>query len=69
MTSIIPIAEIKKHAREAAERGDLPTACPYIAGSDAEYQWKTEFYYQVMDLNGEHCMRAIYSQPTTGRNQ
>lgn len=47
---VILLEPIKAHAREAAERGAGPEACPYIVGSDAEYHWKDTFYIRVSQL-------------------
>ena len=47
------IESIRAEAIKAAERGDLPTVCPYLRGTPAEYQWKDSFYTAVYRLSGE----------------
>jgi len=47
---LIPIETIKRRARESAERGELPSACPYQPGTDAEFHWKDAYYLHVHRL-------------------
>lgn len=47
---IIPIEQIKAHARAAAERGEKPNVCEYLKGSSEEYDWKDAFYVRWSQL-------------------
>lgn len=43
MTQLISRTDIKRHAEQTARDGKGPEACPYAAGTDAEYYWKDCF--------------------------
>lgn len=51
MSELIPRATIRAHAHGAADGGKGPEACPYAAGTDAEYAWKDAFYIRVAQLS------------------
>ncbi|MDB5853261.1 MAG: hypothetical protein JWR22_1302 [Herminiimonas sp.] len=50
---IIPVDEITRRARDAAE-GRLPvTACPFPEDTDAAIRWQVAFHAKEVDLLGE----------------
>jgi len=53
MSELIAKADIKRHAEAAAERDEGPSACPYVAGSDAAHYWRDCFYVACYRLSGE----------------
>lgn len=50
---VFSIERIKRQGREAAERGDLPTVCQYVRGTEPERVWKDAFYVRIYQLSGE----------------
>jgi ribosome modulation factor len=50
---MLDILEIKKHAIEAANKGESKEACPYAESSAHGQLWLDHFYTQVRWLSGE----------------
>lgn len=53
MTELISKEQIKRQAIDAANRGDEPTVCHYLPGSEMERIWKDAFYIRVSQLDGK----------------
>lgn len=53
MSEVMSRDVIQRQAERAAEKGDGPESCPYMAGSEFERHWKDAYYVRVYQLSGE----------------